>query len=87
MDRFPAPLDFLANRRTLAWLLVPVMFIPVSIAVLFIFGRIFTLLNDTFSASILDWTALALGILWCLSLVVLLICTVLLTLREENESE
>ena len=85
MDHFPAPLDLLANRRTLAWLLVPVMFLPVSMAVLVIFGRIFALLNDTFSASILDWTALALGILWCLSLIALLICVVLLTLREESE--
>jgi hypothetical protein len=85
MDRFPAPLDFLANRRTLAWLLVPVMFLPVSIAVLCLFGQIFVLLSDTFSASILNWTALALGILWCLSLIVLLICVVLLTLREESE--
>jgi len=85
MDRFPAPLDFLAHRRTLAWLLVPVMFLPVSIAVLVIFSRIFALLNDTLSTSILDWTALVLGILWCLSLIVLLICVVLLTLREESE--
>jgi len=85
MDRFPAPLDFLASRRTLAWLLVPVMFLPVSIAVLVIFSRIFALLNDTLSASILDWTALALGIFWCLSLIILLICVVLLTLREESE--
>ena len=84
MDRSSAPLDLLANRRTLAWLLVPVMFLPVSMAVLVIFGRIFALLNDTFSASILDFTALALGILWCVSLIVLLICVVLLILREKS---
>jgi len=85
MDHFPAPIEFLAHRRTLAWLLVPVMMLPVAATILFIFGRVFALLNDVFSASILDWTALTLGILWFLSLVLLLLCTVLLLLREEPE--
>jgi len=85
MDRFPIPLDFLTNRQTLAWLLVPVMFFPIGVAILFLFARIFTLLNDALSASILDGTALALCILWCLSLILLLICTAFSLLREESE--
>jgi len=85
MDRLPTPLEFLTNRRTLAWLLVPVMFFPIGIAILFLFARIFALLNDTFSASILDGTALVLGILWCLSLILLSIVTALLVLYEESE--
>ena len=86
MDRFPAPLGFLANQQTLAWLLVPVMFLPVGITVLFLFGRLFALLEDSLSASILDGTALALCILWSLSLVLLLICTVLMLLWEDYGS-
>jgi len=84
MDRLPAPLEFLANRQTLAWLLVPVMFLPIGITLLFLFGRIFALLGDAISASILDWSALALSILWCLSLVLLLLCAVLILLWEET---
>ena len=83
MDR--VPLEFLANRRTLAWLLVPVMLLPVGTTILFFFGRVFALLNDSFSASVLDWTALALCILWCLTLILLLLCTVLVLLQEESD--
>ena len=85
MDRFPTPLEFLTHRQTLSWLLVPVMFLPIVAVILFLFSRIFALLNDTISASALDWTALALCILWCVSLVLLLLCTVFLLLREEPE--
>ena len=83
MDRFSAPWKILANRQTLAWLLVPTMFLPVGITMLFLFGRLFALLGDALSASILDWTALTLCILWCLSLVLLLLCTVFTFLWEE----
>jgi uncharacterized membrane protein len=85
MDRFPAPLDCFANRQTLAWLLVPVMFLPVGVTILFLFARVFALLNDTISASVLDGTALALCILWCVSLVLLLLCVVSRLLREERK--
>ena len=85
MDRIPAPLELLTDRRTLAWLLVPVMFFPIGMAILFLFAQIFALLNDTLSASILVGTALALGILWCVSLVLLLICAALLLLCEKSE--
>ena len=85
MDRLPAPLEFLTDRRTLAWLLVPVMFLPIGVVILFLFGRVFALLSDTFSASALDWSALALCILWCVSLVLLLLCTAFLLLREGLE--
>lgn len=87
MDRFPAPLDVLTNRQTLSWLLVPVMFLPIGITILFLFGRIFALLGDAISASVLDWTALILCILWCLSLVLLLLCAVFLLLAKEPETE
>jgi len=87
MDRFPAPLDVVTNRQTLAWLLVPVMFLPIGVTILFLFGRVFALLGDVISASVLDWTALALCILWCLSLVLLLLCTVFLLLAKEPEIE
>ena len=85
MDRFPAPLEVLTNRQTLAWLLVPVMLLPVGITILFLFARVFALLGDTISAAALDWTALALGILWCLSLILLLLCTVFTLLGEKTE--
>ena len=87
MDRFPDPLEFLTHRRTLSWLLVPVMSLPIGTTVLFLFGRVFALLNDTLSASILDGTALGLCILWCLSLVLLVICVVLVFLGEEPKEE
>ena len=85
MDRLPDPLELLTRRQTLSWLLVPVMFLPIVLAILFLFGRVFALLNDTISASALDWTALVLCILWCVSLVLLLLCTVLLLLRDKPE--
>jgi len=85
MDRVPAPLEFLAHRRTLSWLLVPVLLLPVGTTILFLFGRVFALLNDPFSTTILDWSALVLCILWCLVLVLLLLCAVLVLLREGPE--
>jgi len=89
MDRVPAPspLEFLAHKRTLSWLLVPVMLLPVGTTILFLFGQVFALLHDPFSASILAWVALTLCILWCLALVLLLLCAVLVLLREEPEEE
>ena len=84
MDHFPVPLDVLANRQTLSWLLVPVMFLPIGVTILFLCARIFALWSDSFSASVLDGTALALCVLWSLSLIALLLCTVLLLLREES---
>ena len=87
MDRFPTPLEFLARRYTLSWLLVPVMLLPIGTTILFLFGQVFALLNDTLSASILHGTALVLCILWCLSLVLLVLCTVLVLLQEEPEEE
>jgi len=86
MDHVPSPLEFLANRQTLAWVLVPVMFLPVAVTILFLFGRVFALLGDAFSASILDGTALVFCILWCLALVLLLLCTAFLLLWESPES-
>jgi hypothetical protein len=83
MDRFPAPLELLTNRQTLSWLLVPVMFLPIGITVLFLFGRVFALLGDAISAAILDGTALAFGIVWCLALILLLLCTVFLLLSVD----
>ena len=87
MDRVPAPLEFLSHKRTLSWLLVPVLLLPVGTTILFLCGRVFALLHDTLSASILDWTALALCILWCLALILLLLCAVLVLLREGPEEE
>lgn len=87
MGRFPAPLDVLVNRRALSWLLVPVMFLPIGITILFLFGRVFAMLGDAISASVLDGTTLALCILWCLSLVLLLLCSVLILLKEKPEND
>ena len=87
MDRFPAPLEFLAHRHTLSWLLVPVILLPVGTTILFLFGQVFALLNDTFSASVLNWTALILCIFWCLALVLLVLCAVLVLLKEQPEEE
>ena len=78
------PLKFLTDHRTLAWLLVPVMFLPIGVTILFLFARIFALLNDSFSAAVLDGTALAFCICWCLSLVLLLVCTVFLLLQRND---
>jgi len=83
MDRLPTPLEILADRRILSWFLVPVVSLPIGMAVLFLFGQIFALLGDTFSASMLNGTALVLGIFWCLSLVFLLIGAAFMLLREE----
>ena len=87
MDYFPTPLGVLANRQTLAWLLVPVLFLPVVVTILFLFGRVFAFLGDAFSASILDGTALVFCIVWCLTLVLLLLCTVFMLLWEKPEDD
>ena len=87
MDRIPSPLDYLANRQTLAWLLVPVMVLPVAVTILFLFGQVFALLGDALSASILNWTALVFCIVWCLALVLLLLCTACLLLWENTERD
>jgi len=62
---------------------MPVLFLPIGTAILFLFGRIFALLSDPLSAAILDGTALLIGVLWCFSLVLLLVCTACLLLRQE----
>ena len=87
MDRLTMPFEILANRQTLSWLLVPVMFLPIGITILFLCGRVFAMLGDALSVLVLDWTALALCIVWCLSLVLLLICTVFTLLWEELEND
>ena len=87
MDRFPAPLEVLTNRQTLAWLLVPVMFLPIVITILFLFGQVFALFGDTISASVLNWAALAFCVFWCVSLVLLLLCTVFMVLWEKPEND
>ena len=85
MNRFPAPLELLTRRNTLSWLLVPVLLLPIGTTILFLFGQVFALLNDPLSASVLNWTALVLCIFWCLALVLLVLCAVLVLLREEPE--
>ena len=87
MERFPFSLDVLANRQALSWFLVPVLFLPVGTTILFLFGQLFGLLGDALSASVLAWTALALCVLWCLALVLLLLCTVFILLSERREEE
>jgi len=61
------------------------MLLPIGTTVLFLFARVFALLNDVFAASILDGVALALCILWCLSLILLVLCAVFVLLQEEPE--
>jgi hypothetical protein len=85
MQEFPSPFEILANRRTMQWLLVPTMLLPVGMVFLFTFSCFFALFGDPISSAILNWLAFGLGFAWFLSLVSLLICVVLVLSKNEND--
>jgi len=65
-------------------LLVPTVLLPVGIALLFVFARVFSVSGDSVSAGILDGTAIGLTVLWLLGLVALLIAVVLTVLQNST---
>jgi len=79
MDKFPPP--FLLCQ-VMSLLLVPTVLLPVGIALLFVFSRIFSVCGDPVSAGILDGTAIGFTVLWLLGLVALLIAVVLAVLQN-----
>ncbi|MDR2756471.1 MAG: hypothetical protein LBC20_12255 [Planctomycetaceae bacterium] len=84
MKEFPSPIEILANRQTIQWLLVPVIFLPIGMVFLFTFGRFFAMFRDRVAETIFDWLALGLGFFWLLSLVSLLMCIALFLLKNNN---
>ncbi|MDR1964176.1 MAG: DUF3292 domain-containing protein [Planctomycetaceae bacterium] len=85
MKEIRSPIEILANRRTIQWLFVPVILLPVGMVFLFTFGRFFAIFGDPISAAILDWLALGLGFFWFLSLVSQLLCVALFLSKEDDE--
>lgn len=76
----------ITNRLTLQWLLVPVILLPLGMTFLFSFGRLFIMLDDSLSASILDCCALGLGLVWLLSVFALLLCVVFVLLSNDKDT-
>ena len=87
MKKFLSPYELLTSRRTLQWLLVPAVVLPMGMVFLFTFGRFFAMLGDPVSARILDCIALGLGFFWFLSLVSLVFCIVFYITQEEDFTE
>ncbi len=85
MKSFPSPYELLTHRRTLQWLLVPGLLLPVGMVFLFIFGRFFALLGDPISAKVLDCIALGLGFFWFLTFVSLVLCIVFYITQDEED--
>ena len=81
MAKFPPP--FLL-RQVMSLLLVPAVLLPVGIALLFVFARIFAVSSDPVSAGILDGTAIGFTVLWFLGLVAMLIAVVLAVLQNST---
>ncbi len=84
MENSPPPFDMLANRRTIQWLLVPCMLLPVGMVFLFAFGRLFGMLGDPISALVLDGIALGFGLIWLLGLVTLLFSLAMAFLQRDR---
>lgn len=87
MKNLPSPYELLTSRRTLQWLLVPALLLPVGMVFLFTFARFFVMLGDPISAKVLDCIALGLGFFWFLSLVSLVLCIVFYITQDEDELE
>ncbi|MDR2439931.1 MAG: hypothetical protein LBE12_11245 [Planctomycetaceae bacterium] len=83
MKEIPSPIEILANRQTIQWLLVPVILLPIGMVFLFTFGRFFAMFGDLVAGAILDWLALGLGFFWLLSLISLLMCVTLFLLKNK----
>ncbi len=79
MDKLPPPRLL---RKTMMLLLFPTILLPVGTVLLFLFGRFFSLSGDSWSATVLDGTAIGFSVLWFLGLVALLLCVVLETLQR-----
>ncbi len=85
MKEVPSPYRLFTQRRTLQWLLVPGVLLPVGMAFLFTFARFFSLLGDKVSACVLDSIALGLGFFWFLNFVALVLCIVLYITQDEED--
>ena len=60
-------------KRFLAALVVAAIFWPIAICVLLAVARLLAALNDMSGARVLDWIAAAAGIIWIVTLIVLVI--------------
>ena len=85
MENMPSPYQLLTQRKTLQWLLVPGVLLPMSMVFLFTFARFFAMLGDSISAKVLDCIALGLGFLWFLNFVSLIACVVFYITQDEEE--
>lgn len=76
--------SLLTGRRTVQILLISAILLPIGMVFLFVSGRLFHWLGNTFSANIFDGVALGLGFFWFLTLVALLLSVALRTQADEN---
>lgn len=71
-------------QRVLGWLVIAALALPIVISVLVAVGRLLAAMQDAAGAAVLDRLALAGGIVWAVSLIVLVIVLGIQSLGQER---
>ena len=75
------------SRRVLAVLVTAACILPVAIAIVLAVGRLLGAMQDAAAAAVLDRVALAIGILWAIDLVCLLVAQGINSLGPPDDPE
>ena len=75
----------LIARRFLATLLAAAVVLPIAVCVLVALGRLLAAMDDAGGAAVLDWIALAIGAVWVLDLVCLVLAQAVNSLAEQDD--
>jgi hypothetical protein len=73
------------SRRVLTMLVTAACVLPIAIAVILAVGRLLGAMQDTEAAGVLDRIALAIGIVWAINLVCLLLAQGINALEKPSE--
>lgn len=73
------------SKKIIFFLLIPIVLLPLGIAFLLIFGRVFAMLEDQISGNVLDWVAFFLAFLWVIDLTALVVALGLRSLKDEQK--
>jgi len=72
-------------RRFLAALLAAAVALPIAVCVLVALGRLLAAMGDVGGAAVLDWIALAIGAVWVLDLVCLVLAQAVNSLADQDD--
>jgi hypothetical protein len=75
------------SRRILTWLVTAALVLPISLSIAVAAARLLAAMQDAAGAAVLDRVALALGIIWVLGLVSLVIALALALLTAPSHAQ